>query len=79
METMLWVVTPQVVALLGLVTRMWWRALRERGRQKTVRELAGSLGGGAGGAVEIDDMDGDGSRLRVRVVVTGAPQRGRRR
>lgn len=76
---MLWVVTPQVLALLGLATRLCWRTIRERGRQKTLRELAGSLTNGTGGAVEIDDVDRDGSRLRVRVVVTGAPRRGQRR
>ncbi|MGW4116633.1 hypothetical protein ACWEFJ_37645 [Actinosynnema sp. NPDC004786] len=73
-ETVVWVVAPQVLALLGVAARLWWRAVRERRRQETLRELAGSLTGGTGGAVEFDDVRGDGSRLRVRLVVTGTPQ-----
>lgn len=79
MNTVTWVVAPQVVTLLGMVARLWWRAVRERRRQETLREFAGSLTGGAGGAVEIDDVRGDGSRLRVRLVVTGTPRRRGRR
>lgn len=77
-ETMVWVVAPQVVALLGVAVRLWLRVVRERRHQETLREFAGSLTGGAGGAVEIDDVRGDGSRLRMRLVVTGTPQRRRR-
>lgn len=79
MDTVVWVVAPQVVALLGVAARLRWRAVRERRHQETLREFAGSLTGGAGGVVEIDDVRGDGSRLRMRLVVTGTPPwRGRR-
>jgi hypothetical protein len=78
-QTVMWVVAPQVVALLGVLARLWWRAVRERRRQETVREFAGSLTGGAGGEVEIDDVRGDGSRLQVRLVVTSSSQRQGRR
>ena len=78
-DTVAWVVAPQVVAMLGVAARLWWRAVRERRHQQTLREFAGSLTGGAGGAVEIDDVRGDGSRLRMRLVVTASPPwRGRR-
>jgi hypothetical protein len=77
-DTVVWVVAPQVVAVLGVAARLWWRVVRERRRQETLREFAGSLAGGAGG-VEIDDLRRDGSRLRMRLVVTGTPRRQGRR
>lgn len=73
-ETVVWVVVPQVLALLGLLARLGYRAARDRGRQQTVREFVSGLG--SGGEVEIDDVRADGSRLRVRLV---ASPRGRGR
>ena len=66
------VLAGQLTALVGLVARLRWQAVRDGKRQDTLRELASELA--AGSEVEIDDIRDDGSRLRVRVVAE-APAR----
>lgn len=75
-EPMVWMV-PQVAALLGLVARLWSRAVLERRRLETVRDAVRGLAGDGGGEVEIDDVRKDGSRLWVRMVATGTTRRER--
>ncbi|GGP36685.1 hypothetical protein [Saccharothrix coeruleofusca] len=60
-----WALGAQLIAVAGLVARLRWWAVRERRRQEALRAFAARLP--AAGDVEIDDVRGDGSRLRVRI------------
>ena len=64
-ETVALVLGLRVMWLAGLVARLAWQAVRFRDHQKTLVEVAARLPDG--GDVEIDDVDRDGCRLRVRI------------
>lgn len=52
-------------ALLALWIRLRWRARREQQRQRYLLQVAETLA--RGGQVELDDQDGEGHRLQVKI------------
>ena len=56
---------PPLIALLGLIARLWWQALRARRRQDTLRAWATHLP--AAGMFELHNVRADGSHLHLRI------------
>lgn len=76
--TLVWALGPPAVGVAGLAVRLRWQARREQQRQRTVRALAGAVrvsGAVESGAVEIEDVRGDGSRLTVRITPSTSGER----
>ena len=67
--TMVVYVLGPVFALVGLVARLRWQALRDRRRQDTLRAWASQLP--AAGVLELDDVRDDGSHLHLRITTAG--------
>ncbi|MFE9659327.1 hypothetical protein [Streptomyces sp. NPDC005955] len=61
-------VIAETCALLGLWSRLHWRARREQQRHRYVARVATAMA--PNGLVELDDRDGTGHHLRVRIVHT---------
>lgn len=57
--------------LLALWIRLRWRARREQQRQRYLLQVAETVS--PDGQVELDDRDGDGHRLHVRITRTPVP------
>lgn len=64
--TVIWVLGPPLVGVVGMAVRLRWQARRDQRHQRTVRALAGWVWA-SGGAVEIKDVRDDGSSLTVRI------------
>jgi hypothetical protein len=58
----------QICSLVGLWLRLRWRARTELAQQAHIARLATSA---PGSSLEVEDEQGDGRRLRVRLTPTG--------
>ncbi|MEU2625326.1 hypothetical protein ABZ642_45840 [Streptomyces sp. NPDC007157] len=59
-------------ALLTLWLRLHWRARCEQQRQRYLLRIAETVA--PNGQVELDDRDGDGHRLQVKITRTPVPR-----